>query len=149
MLKEGHGGRSSMPIRRNPESGRKAVALLATAFVVLIGALMTAFTILASTEQAGWKGWLVWCLLFVGVVLMLWSLLDKPNKGPGILQLFIWRRAKVDPLTLYKPRKRRYQPEQPWGSNQPPNLETLRESANESSVTWVPHGNVPDRERKK
>ena len=60
-----------MPIRRNPDSGRRAVALLATAFVVFIGALLTAFVVLSFSDRGGWQPWVVWSVLFSSVVLML------------------------------------------------------------------------------
>jgi len=138
-----------MVIRRNPETGRRAVTLLATAFVVLIGAVLTAFTVLSAAERADWRAWAVWGLLFGSVGWMLWALVDKPDQRPSLLQLFWSRtRTKVNPLTLYQPRKKRFRPEQPWGSNRPPTLEELREAASESSVRWVPHNVPPERERK-
>jgi hypothetical protein len=138
-----------MPLQRDPELGRRAVTLLATAFVVFIGAVLTAFTVLSAAEHAGWQAWAVWAFLFGSVIWMLWCLVEQPDQRPSLLQQF-WSRARrrVDPLTLYKPRRRRFNPETPWGSNQPPTLESLREAAQESSNTWVPHS-VPDRERKK
>jgi hypothetical protein len=138
-----------MVIRRTPESGRRAVMLLATVFVVFIGAVATAFTVLAAAERAGWAAWGVWLALFGSVVLCLWALWDGGERKTSPLQL-LWqmrRKPRVDPLLLYKPRKKRFVPERPWGSNQPPTLESLREAAEESSVTWVPHGPPPERER--
>lgn len=123
--------------------------LLATVFVVFIGAVSTAFTVLASAEQAGWTDWAVWLTLFGVVVLVLWALWDSGERKTSPLQL-VWRMRRKpteDPLQLYKPRKKRFVPERPWGSNQPPTVESLREAAQESSVTWVPHSLPPERER--
>jgi hypothetical protein len=138
-----------MVIRRNPDTGRRAVTLLATAFVVLTGATLTAFVVLSFAERGGWQPWAIWGSLFGLVVLVLWSLYERPEGGTWRLRLFWFRnREQVDPLTLYKPRKRRFRPEEPWGSNQPPTLESLRETAQETSVRWVPHDVQSERPRK-
>jgi hypothetical protein len=138
-----------MVLRRNPETGRRAVALLATTFVVFIGALLTAFVVLSFSEQGGWQPWVVWSALFLSVVLLLWALTDKREGQVSRLRLFWDRaRAKTDPLSLYKFRKRRHAPDRPLGSNQPPTLESVRESTEGSSVRWVPHGPQPQREKR-
>ena len=139
-----------MTIRRNPDAGRRAVAILATAFVVFIGALLTAFVVLSFSERGGWQPWVVWSVLFGSVVAMLWALTDKREGRVSLLSAFLIRaREKADPLSLYKFRKRQQSADRPLGSNQPPTLDSLRETSQESSVTWVPHGTPPRREPRK
>jgi hypothetical protein len=136
-----------MGIQRHPESGRRAVALLATAFVVLIGAVLTAFVVLSFSDQGGWLPWVVWSALFSGVIVLLWSISDKPDGSVAGMKLLWFRtRAKVDPLTLYKFRKRRRRNDRPLGSNEPPTLDSVREAADIGSAQWVPHGPPPERE---
>uniref|UniRef100_A0A7C2JZ14 Uncharacterized protein n=1 Tax=Schlesneria paludicola TaxID=360056 RepID=A0A7C2JZ14_9PLAN len=135
-----------MPIRRNPDTGKQAVTWLATAFVFLVGAIATALTLLSMAERAGWQDWTVWAGLFGGAVLMLWALSGSGEKGPANARFFWVRvRSRTDPLTVYKPKRRRSSDGRPLGSNQPPTLESVREAA-ESSVQWVPHSQ-PERER--
>lgn len=135
-----------MGIRRNSESGRQAVTWLATAFVVLIGSVATAVTLLAVAERTGWRDWTIWGILFFGVVVMLWALSGTGSAG-SVSSLYSWIRVRnrVDPLTLYKPTLKRHGDGRPIGSNQPPTLDSVREAA-ETGVQWVPHSQ-PERER--
>jgi hypothetical protein len=136
-----------MTIRRNPDTGRQAVTWLATAFVFLVGLIATAITLLAMAEQTGWQDWTVWAVLFGGVLMMLWALSGTGTKGVADARYFWVRvRHRADPLRDYKPRLRRNGGDgRPLGSNQPPTLDSVRETAAES-VRWVPHSQ-PDRDR--
>lgn len=139
-----------MPIRRNPDHERQAVSLLATAFVVVSGAAATAFMVLAVAEKVTWTDWLVWGAMFGGVVLLILSLLQPREKHISWYKLGFWigTRDETDPLATYRFRKRRTQSEGALGTNQPPTLESVREAA-ESTVRWVPHGTVPERDDRK
>jgi len=139
-----------VPIRRNPENERQAVSLLATAFVVVAGAAATAFMVLAVAEKATWTDWAVWGAVFGGVVLMLLSMLQPREKQLSWNKLAFWwgARDETDPLETYRFRKRRANSQGTHGTNQPPTLESVREVA-ESSVRWVPHGTVPERDERK
>lgn len=142
-----------MPFRRDPVSGRQAVTWLATAFVLLIGAVATAITLLAVSDRAGWQDWTVWAVLFGAIVLMLWALSGASDKGAASARYFWLRvRNRTDPLTLYKPTFKRPSGDgRPLGSNAPPTLDSLREAA-ETGVQWVPHSQPertrPDRPKK-
>ncbi|MBI1347346.1 hypothetical protein GC163_13790 [bacterium] len=133
--------------RRNPQQERQAVTLLATAFVVVAGASATAFMVLAVAEQATWTHWLVWGLLFGSVVALIVSMLQPREKQISWNKLgFLWgARDQTDPLATYKFRRRRSSNSGPTGTNVPPTLESVRESA-ESVVRWVPRGPAPERE---
>lgn len=136
-----------MALRRNPDPGRHAVIWLATAFVVFIGLIATAVTLLSVAERAGWQGWTAWGALFAGVIVMLWAL-SGSGSPTSVSSLYSWIRVRqrVDPLTLYKPTLKRTGGDgRPLGSNQPPTLDSIREAA-ESGVQWVPHSQ-PDRQR--
>lgn len=136
-----------MQIRRNPDSGRQAVTLLASAFVVLIGGVSTAFTLLAMADQQGWRPWAVWAMLFTGVVLILTSLYRGPEGGVVSRRLFwVLGREKADPAADYVFRKRFREIQGELGKNGPPTLESVREAA-ESNMHWVPRGSRPDRDR--
>lgn len=138
-----------MPFRRNSTPGRQAVTWLATAFVLLIGAVATAITLLSVSERAGWRDWTVWAILFAAIILMLWSLSGTGEKnGAAVLYSWLRVRRRDDPLKLYKPAlKRHLSDSRPLGSNGPPTLESVREAA-ESAVTWVPHSQ-PERPSKR
>lgn len=136
-----------MVIRRNPEHGRQAVTLLATALVLLLGAAATAFMVLAMTERATWRDWAAWGSLFGGVSLFLWSLHRPKDKGRGWEELTFWlrRQDRSDPLSDYRFRRRPRTGPSPHG-NKPPTLESIREAA-EAGVHWVPRGPQPERKR--
>lgn len=138
-----------MQIRRNPDGGRQAVTLLATAFVLLLGAVTTAFALVAIAESAGWREWAVWGGTFAGLALLLWSFTWKSESGRGRFWLALFRgRSQPDPAALYRPRRKRSAPGEPVGTNQPPTVESVRQAAADS-VQWVPHGAPPDRPRPK
>ncbi|GIX04170.1 MAG: hypothetical protein KatS3mg114_0039 [Planctomycetaceae bacterium] len=137
-----------MAWQRNSDAGRRAVTLLATAFVILIGAASTAMTVYVAAEQGGWQAWCAWGTIFLVVIWLVWTLWDSRERS--ITWLKLWSRTRpeaCDPLETYRPRLRRYRPEQPWGSNRPPTLEELRALAEESNTTWIPHAVPPRRPR--
>lgn len=136
-----------MPKPFRSDNGPRAVALLATAFVVLVGAVVTAFMVLAFAERSNWQHWVVWGGVFFGVVLLLKSLLGRSSGAQWELWT-IWRRSKEDQeLAQYRPRYR--SPAQgPTASNQPPTVESIRQIAAEN-VRWVPTGQPQDRPRPK
>lgn len=139
-----------MPIRRNRDHERQAVSLLATAFVIVAGAAATAFMVLAVAERASWTDWAVWGSMFGGVVFIILSMLQPREKQMGWQRLAFWTKARddTDPLETYRFRKRRTSTTGGVGTNQPPTLESVRESAAQGSVRWVPHGSVPERDRR-
>lgn len=139
-----------MVFRRNPDSGRTAVALLATALVVFSGAVATAFIVLATAERASWVDWTVWSSLFFGVVLFLYAIRNK-NEGEhrewGSFWMF-WKRPNREVEEEYVPTYR--PPSRKAAPNKPPTLESVRELSDQSAnVMWVPSGNAPNRPRPK
>lgn len=135
-----------MKIRRDSDAGRHAVSLLATALVILFGAVATAFMVVTMTERATWKDWVAWGSLFGGVALLIWNLHTPADKQSGWKSLSFWlsMRDRTDPLAGYTFRRRKPAVEGRLGTNQPPTLESLRESS-EAAVKWVPHGPPPER----
>ncbi len=138
-----------MVMRRNPDAGRTAVALLATALVVFSGAIATAFIVLATAERATWVDWTVWSSLFLGVVLFLFAIRTKNEKEHRDWSSFwLWRKPNKDIEEDYVPQYRK--PSHTSAANKPPTVETIRElSEQTSNVLWVPSGNAPNRPRPK
>ncbi len=136
-----------MVIRRNPDGGRTAVALLATALVVFSGAVATAFIVLTTAERATWVDWAVWSSMFVGIVLFLFAIRTKPDKE-HLAWGWFWRRAAKTTEDDYVPQYRT--PSRKSVSKQPPTVESIRELSDQSAnVLWVPSGNAPNRQRPK
>lgn len=138
-----------MVIRRNPDGGRTAVALLATALVVFSGAVATGFIVLATAERATWVDWTVWSSLFFGVILFLYAIRTKNDGEPREWGTFwLWRKPNKDIEEDYVPRYR--PPVRNSSSQKPPTVESIRELSEQSAnVLWVPSGNAPDRSRPK
>ena len=138
-----------MVIRRNPDGGRTAVALLATALVVFAGAVATAFIVLATAERATWVDWTIWSSLFFGVVLFLYAIRTKNDGKPREWgEFWLWRRPAKDIEDDYVPQYRK--PSRKDKSNKPPTVESIRELSEQSTnVLWVPSGNAPERPRPK
>jgi hypothetical protein len=139
-----------MVIRRNPDGGRTAVALLATALVVFSGAVATAFIVLANAERATWVDWTVWSSLFLRVVQFQFSIRtrnDKEHREWGKFWLW-WKRPNKDIEEEYMPTYRT--PSRSAAPNKPPTLESVRELSEQSTnVLWVPSGNAPKRHNPK
>lgn len=138
-----------MPIRRNSDTGRTAVALLATALVVFSGAVATAFIVLATAERATWIDWTVWSGLIFGVIAFLFALRSKPDRDHlAWAWLWQWRRGNKESGEEYIPQ---YQlPKRKSAPNQPPTVEAIRELSEQSgNVLWVPRGNAPNRPHQK
>lgn len=133
-----------MAIRRNSDSGRTAVALLATALVVFAGAVATAFIVLATAERATWIDWAVWSGLILGVIGFLFMLRSKPDRDQAWGWLWQWRRQSQDNGDDYIPQ---YQlPRRKPAPNKPPTVESIRALSEQSeNVMWVPSGNAPNR----
>ena len=124
MLKGGH----------NRHGAGKAVALLATGFVVLAGAVACVFVGVSTGEDQG-RALSIAGLCFVGIVLLLWFLGERQPKN-RLAEGWSWlsrrRRKKVEyHLT---PRPRLGTPDCPPA---PPTAETVREVRGGIN-TWVP-----------
>lgn len=132
-----------MAFQPNRDAGRNAVALLATAVVLLFGAAACAFLILTVVEQPGWPlaGAAAFFLL-LAIVLFTWG--TRPDRPQGRQGLLAWLRGRdtSDPLRDYQPRVRR-PADQQYGTNAPPSVETVREAA-EEFARWVPKSTVEE-----
>lgn len=126
-----------MAFRPNRDAGRSAVALLATAVVLLFGAAACGLLILTIAENPGWPlAGAAAVFAFLAVTLFTWGgRTERPQQRLGLLA---WLRGRetADPLKGYQPRIRRPQT-QPFGTNAPPSVETVREAA-DSFARWVP-----------
>lgn len=132
-----------MAVQQNRDAGRNAVALLATAVVLLFGAAACAFLILTAVDRPGWPlaGAAAFFTLF-SIVLFTWGTRsEQPRERQGLLA---WLRGRetVDPCESYRPHLRKPQ-SQDFGTIAPPSVESVREAA-EDFVRWVPHSSVEE-----
>jgi hypothetical protein len=122
-----------MPVGRDSPGRGKAVALLATSFVVVGGGAACTLIALVSgadpTEQLG-----ITLACFAGIVLLLWLLRDRdPANQAAERWAWLARRKKV-PYRL-EPRVR---PDpRAAGTRTPPSVESVRELTG-GQTTWVP-----------
>lgn len=131
--------------RRNSETGRLAVAWLATAFVVVIGAAASAFVIIAATEQPH-QPLIVWGIAFGGLTLVLFLMNMGSDRPFGKLQVWLSAQNRHDPTDEYRAARKRIQSREQYGSNGPPTLESVRDSA-DFNGTWVPRSSTSSRTR--
>lgn len=139
---------SIVSLRRNSDSGRRAATLLATVFILALGAASTAFMLASMADQPTWRSWAVWGALFGGAAWFLLRL-DRPTrKGLGWQTLTFWlqTRDRTNPLETYRFRRRPPETQPRYGTNEPPTLESLQD-ADQSFVKWVPKGPPPERSR--
>jgi hypothetical protein len=126
-----------MTFRPNRDAGRSAVALLATAVVLLFGAAACALLILTVAEKPGWPlAGAAAMFVFLSVTLFTWGgRTERPRQRQSLLA---WLRGRqtTDPLKDYQPRVRRPVAQQ-FGTNAPPSVETAREAADDFA-RWVP-----------
>jgi hypothetical protein len=135
-----------MAFQRDPDAGRKAVAWLAVAFTLTVGASVCSFIILAFADDPRQAFAVLGCVMAV-IIFFLWSISTPKDKSASRTWLQFWRKVHEppDPAELYQPRRRRGK-KSPLGSNQPPTIESVREIA-ERHARWVPHGAPPKRNR--
>ena len=136
-----------MVIPRNPEPGRQAVLWLATALVLLLGAAVCAFIILAAVENPS-RHFILWGAIFGGLVmLMFWGALPRnKNSAMGRLRLWFAARNRSDPRNVLRIGRKAKPTKVEFGGNAPPSVESVRDAA-ELNVSWVPHGPPPNRPR--
>jgi hypothetical protein len=135
-----------MAFQRNRDAGRSAVALLATAVVLLFGAAACGLLILTAVDRPGWPlAGAAAFFLVLSVTLFTWG--GRTERPQGRLDLFAWLRGRdtSDPLKDYQPRVRRPEAQQ-FGTNAPPSVETVREAADEFA-RWVPKSTVDEARR--
>lgn len=126
---------------RNHDLSRSAVAWLATSFVLTAGLVVCSAMIVIFCEEPG-KPLATAGGIASGVVLLMWLLRERPRdrvrKRAGV-----WgfrkrpRRRKV----AFRCVRRPGQGPTTYGTNQPPDVEAIRELAQDSR-TWVPSGPV-------
>lgn len=114
-------------------SGDKAVALLATGFVVLAGAVTCVFIGVVASNDSQEALWTAGAC-FSGVILLLWLLRErKPENQTGAL--WSWLASRPRPKTEFRAKLQR--PPVSAGSNAPPTAETVRNLTGGIN-TWVP-----------
>ncbi|QDV53049.1 hypothetical protein [Gimesia fumaroli] len=127
-----------MTAGRSPHgSGDQAAAWLATVFTLVGGLFACVFVVVSSGEPPGRP-----MIIAIGVItvllLVLWLLRDKPPEAhQDSLRLWHWWKKKDAETCEYKPRPRKRSSHVNYGNNQPPTLESIRETVDDQR-TWVP-----------
>ena len=122
--------------RRNSDSGRMAVAWLATAFVIVIGAAASGFVIVFGTE-APMGPLIVSAIALSGLVMVLVSLSVRRDNPVSRLHLWFSAQNRSDPTDDYRAARRRIKAREQLGQNEPPTVETVRDAANHGNA-WAP-----------
>ena len=126
--------------RRNSDSGRMAVAWLATAFVIVIGAAASIFVIVFATEER--KGPLiVSAIALSSLVMILVSLSVRRDNPVNRLHLWFSAQNRSDPTDDYRAARRRIKDREQLGQNEPPTVETVRDAATHGNA-WAPRSAV-------
>jgi CHASE2 domain-containing sensor protein len=122
--------------RRNSDSGRMAVAWLATAFVIVFGAGASLFVIIFATEER--KGPLiVSAIALSSLVIILVSLSVRRDNPVSRLHLWFSAQNRSDPTDDYRAARRRMRAREHLGQIEPPTVETVRDAANHGNA-WAP-----------
>jgi hypothetical protein len=125
-----------MGIDKKHELGSKAVLVLATTFVVLLGLAGCVVVIVIASPQAG-RDLLILAGCVLGMGALLWLVRDRaPNASEPSTHWRFWRRRP--PKREYVVKRLKPLPE--GGGHGPPTAESLRELADGSLNTWVPSG---------
>lgn len=123
---------------RSPHgSGDQAAAWLATVFTLAGGLFACVFVVVTSGEPPG-KPMLVAIGIITVLLLVLWLLREKPPEArqQSLRLWYWWKKEEVDSAE-YKPRPRKRSRHAEYGNQQPPTLESIRETVDEQR-TWVP-----------
>jgi hypothetical protein len=123
-----------MPGRHDHTGGNHAVAVMATAFVVLAGLMTCGFISLAIGGDVGETAKSTGILIGI-VLLLMWCLRDRSNAGRKA-SAWGWLARKRRPRVAYHLESRSRVPPPPAG-NAPPTAETVRDLTGGIN-TWVP-----------
>ncbi len=123
---------------RSPHSsGDQAAAWLATVFTLAGGLFACIFVVVTSGEAPG-KPMLIAIGIITVLLLMLWLLREKPPEAQQqSLRLWYWWKKEESECYEYKPRPRKRSSHVDYGNQQPPTLESIRETVDDQR-TWVP-----------
>jgi len=125
-----------MPLRQNHDGGNKAVALLATCFVVLGGAISCTAIAVAADPLHPESTLVPVGAVVLGIVFLLWILRDRPPEcGSRINWNWLARRTKR--RVAYKMQPKVPPSERASAPPGPPTAESIRAITGRQS-TWVP-----------
>lgn len=127
---------------QSKDLGRNATALMATAFVVLLGVGFCGFIVVAFADEPA-VPLLICGVMVLTVLLFAWLLRDRPQHRVRERNFFWMSRKEVQMEPEYMPR-RRHRKSRRSVPNQPPTVERVRDLANNVN-TWVPSGRPPKR----
>jgi hypothetical protein len=128
---------------RDRSNEAKAVALLATCFVVGAGGVACLFIAFVSGHEDPMRPLLIAAGCFVGIIALLWLLRQRPENRAAVRWGWLGRRRKKVEYHL-TPRRSR-PPESPAA---PPTAESIRELGG-GIHTWVPSQTAPVRDERK
>ena len=127
-----------MAARRSPhDSGDQAATWLATVFT-LVGGLFACVFVMVSTGEPPGKPMMIVIGVLTVLLLILWLLREKPPAAhqESLSLWHFWKKKEAETYD-YQPRPRKRSRKVDYGNNQPPTLESIRESVDERR-TWVP-----------
>lgn len=127
-----------MTSSRSPRgSGDQASAWLATVFTLVGGFFACTFVVVTSGETPGKSLWIVLGVITL-LLLTLWLLREKPPEAQQrTLKIWYWWKKEEADAFEYKPRIRKRSSQTDYGQNEPPTLESIRETVDDQR-TWVP-----------
>ena len=133
------------------DSGREAVAWLATAAVFFLGVLFCGFSILSFSNEPR-KPILIMSGVFIGLAIVLFLSRDKPQKSieeEEAKWFGLFRKPKV--MTRYKLRRHKKPKIVQFGTNEPPTAERIREikEVTDGMKNWAPPETDPHHEQKR
>lgn len=129
--------------KRQREPGNRAVTVLATSIVIVLG-MLTCLAVSVSSIAVNHYGPWICLACFTGIVLIVWGVFaqgtDKPEGDRSIL--FFWRARQKQRDDYVVVRRKELPPEdfsEPAPKPQPPSVESVRRIREEHAVkTWVP-----------
>ena len=134
-----------MPFSHDHRNSNKAVALLATCLVVLMGAFTCAAIALVADPQKPLPTLIQAGATVVGIVFLLWILRERPAENRAkIIWSWLGRRRKRK--VAFRAQARLNPSQRAAASPAPPTAETIRALTGGTS-TWVPSANAPPRPR--
>ena len=132
-----------MPFSHDPRSCNRAVVLMATCLIVLMGAITcTAIALVGDPEQP--VSMLVQAGgVVAGIIFLLWILREKPPEN-RLKTAWSWIGRRRKRKVAYRAQARLPPAQRAVAPQAPPTAATIRELAGGTS-TWVPSTNTPPR----
>src|SRR5258708_39103916 len=132
-----------MRFSHDHRSGNRAVVLLATCLVVLMGAITCAAIALAADPEKPLSTLILAGATVAAIVFLLWILRDRPPENHSkIVWSWLGRRRKK--TVAFRAQAKLPAPQRAAAPPAPPTAESIRAITGGTS-TWVPSANAPPR----